>query len=270
MNAFAQFFSRRLGRWRSRNYPGAYIVSYPKSGRTWLRLMFGHLVCSRFEMNQSLMLHTRRLTRRAGMIQTTFTHDGSSIRHSNRWDQLSGSKEEYRDAKVVVQIRDPRDTMVSSYFYATKRRSVFQGPIADFLRSDKFGAKKVIKFYADWYWNRQVPKDFLLVRYEEMHTEASSVLRSVIQFLEIPSVADSMIREAVEFAQFENMRKMEATGQFQKHTLRPGDLNNTDTYKTRRGKVGGFKEHLSPEDCDFVAALVKEAQCPVFDSYGVC
>jgi len=209
MNAIAQFFTRRLGRWRNRKNPGAYIVSYPKSGRTWLRMLFGHAICQHYGMDPSLMLQTRRLTRRAGMIQTTFTHDGSSIRHCNRWDELASTKEAYRDKKVVLQIRDPRDTIVSSYFYATKRRGKFQGSISEFIRHDVFGARKLLKFYADWHQNRDVPADFLMVRYEDMHADPKAVLRAVLSFLDVDDVSDALIAGAVEFAQFENMRKME-------------------------------------------------------------
>jgi hypothetical protein len=44
------------------------------------------------------------------------------------------------------------------------------------------------------------------------------------------------------------MRKMEAEGRFQSGMLKPADKADQDSYKTRKGKPGGYIDHLSPQE----------------------
>ena len=54
--------------------------------------------------------------------------------------------------------------------------------------------------------------------------------------------------KAIEFTEFENMKKMEAEDQFNKNILRPGDPSDPDSYKVRRGEVGGFVNYFREEE----------------------
>ena len=54
------------------------IVSFPKSGRTWLRLLIGRALCERYGLPESQILDTFALTRAAGILPTVFSHDGTS------------------------------------------------------------------------------------------------------------------------------------------------------------------------------------------------
>jgi hypothetical protein len=46
--------------------------------------------------------------------------------------------------------------------------------------------------------------------------------------------------------------------------LRPGSLDDEESFKTRRGKVGGFADYLSPEDVAFVEEKVRGELDPLF------
>ena len=51
---------------------------------------------------------------------------------------------------------------------------------------------------------------------------------------------------------------MEAAGAFDSKILRPGDVRDPESFKVRRGKVGGYREYLSVEDQEYaLAALTK-------------
>ena len=67
-----------------------------------------------------------------------------------------------------------------------------------------------------------------------------------------------MFQEALEFSRFENMQKLEAAGAFDSNILHPGDVRDPESFKVRRGKVGGYREYLSAEDQQFAAAAMKE------------
>ena len=64
----------------------------------------------------------------------------------------------------------------------------------------------------------------------------------------------TMFHEALEFSRFENMQKLEAAGAFDSKILHPGDVRDPESFKVRRGKVGGYREYLSAEDQAFAAS----------------
>ena len=110
---------------------------------------------------ESEMLRIRAVTRDSGLPLTDFWHDGSDQYHQKPYQELSSDKSFYRDKKVVLLSRDVKDTLVSAYFEATKK-GIFDGSISEFIRSDLYGAKKIVTFYKHWYENRDVPKTFSL------------------------------------------------------------------------------------------------------------
>jgi hypothetical protein len=67
-----------------------------------------------------------------------------------------------------------------------------------------------------------------------------------------------MFQEALEFSRFENMQKLEAAGAFDSNILHPGDVRDPESFKVRRGKVGGYREYLSAEDQQFAEDAMTE------------
>jgi hypothetical protein len=110
-----------------------------------------------------------------------------------------------------------------------------------------------------------VPEGFLLVRYEDLKHNPVGELRRVVDFLGFTEVEDALLYEAVEFASFENMRKMEAGGTFQSMMLNPADRSDPESYKTRKGKIGGYQDYLSSEES---ARLADKMKMELSDFYG--
>ena len=50
-----------------------------------------------------------------------------------------------------------------------------------------------------------------------------------------------VVAEAVNYASFENMRKMEKNNVFNSPIMKVNNPSDYKTYKTRQGKVGGYK-----------------------------
>jgi len=53
---------------------------------------------------------------------------------------------------------------------------------------------------------------------------------------------------ALGFSSFGNMRKMEASLEYDRQLLQPGDVNDPESYKVRRGKMRGYVDYLEPSD----------------------
>jgi hypothetical protein len=52
------------------------------------------------------------------------------------------------------------------------------------------------------------------------------------------------------------MKKLERAGAFDSKILRAGDTQDPESFKVRRGKIGGFADYLSPNDQRFAAAAL--------------
>ncbi len=246
------------------NRPGAevYIISYPKCGRTWLRLLIGKAICDRYGLPPEQMLDTYGITAAPGVLRAHFSHDFSSLKAGFPYNRLPSDKSEYADSKVIFITRNVKDALVSSYFQATKRIGKFQGSISEFIRSERYGARKIVAFYNLWHANQNVPQAFLRLRYEEMHAGPEAALKKVLQFMELQNFDDALAREAVEFARFENMKKLEAQGFFRDNKMQPGQKGDAESFKVRKGKVGGYREYLGAADIAYVDGVIAEMGCP--------
>ncbi len=63
-------------------------------------------------------------------------------------------------------------------------------------------------------------------------------------------IAESDINHAIEFSSLESMRKLEASNDQPagKRRLAPKNINNPDSFKVRRGKVGGYRDYFSAQE----------------------
>ena len=152
----------------------ALIVSFPKSGRTWLRLMVGKALCTRFGMPDRKALAIDELSSRAGLLRTYVTHDGSAIEDGYTYRQLPVGKQRYAKKRIVLLTRDPKDVLVSSYFHATRRARLYSGDISTFIRDDRYGARKLARFHQIWSEHAHVPAAFMVVRYEDLQARSGN------------------------------------------------------------------------------------------------
>jgi hypothetical protein len=191
-------------------------------------------------------------------------------------DELPRSKEQFRDARVLLLVRDPRDIAVSHYFERRHRAHLwgdihradpalaavrdrlqpFSGTLSEFLRADVGSLQTIIAYYNIWAYNRYVPDRFLIVRYEDLHVDPLSVMQSVLSFLEL-SVRPEIVKAAIDEASFARMQELERSGAAGLKMLRPGDPREPESFKVRRGKVQGFRDYLSDTDVRYSSELVE-------------
>ena len=221
--------------------------------------------------------------KRPGFPGVKFIHDDSV--HWKKPGELTTTKDRYRHRKVILLVRDPRDVLVSLYFekhvrlkaYAigekkqyrevADRVKPYEGDLSSYVKQPVGGIDTIVRFYNIWNENRNLPAGFLLVRYEDLHREPQAQLRRIMDFLGLNQVDDQVIQEAVDFAAFDKMRQMEKEDRFKSTSLKPGDAGNPESFKTRKGKIGGYVEYLSPEEIDFLNSRIDQVLGGVF-GYG--
>lgn len=223
-------------------------ISYPKSGRTWLRVMLSELG-----------------------VACEYTHLGTGADKPS-WGRHFGELEAPvapEGARVLFLHRDPRDTVVSFFHEMTKRNRLAAGralqflvqgrlpprSMAAFVRSPRFGIEKTVRF--NLACAAALPG--LRVGYEALRADPVEQLGRIVAHFGTP-VAPERIRAVVEANSFEKMRAREASGVYGTHMLRPRDPGDPDSFKVRRGKIGGWRDEMDSQTQEFANG--------VLDRYG--
>lgn len=239
-----------------------FFVSYPKSGRTWVRFMLAKYL-ELYYKTEVLPENIFNFTKAHDVLPSlSFTHDGSSHKPVNLTDrELSNDKSFYFDSrKVVLLVRDPRDTVVSYFHHASSRKNLFNGSISEFIRSNRWGIEKIIAFLNNWADHIKNPK-LLFVRYEDMKSDDLTLLREMISFIGAP-YDEAIAIEATEFSKFDKMKSLINSGQIASDILTPTN-QNPNSAKVRKGLVSGYKKELNKTDIEFVNEATKKLN-PVF------
>jgi Sulfotransferase domain len=261
-------------RWARRNFSSraselsggdAIIVSVPKSGRTWLRAFLCAYFCKRFGLEFTLRPGRYDI---AGLPRVVFSHDLFEHRtKGDLWDRLRGKylvpRRELARAKIILLARDPRDCFVSLYLQLTRRDpnapiQLRQKSVSDMLRDKKFGMRAIIDTMNDWINEFSDRANFRLIRYEDLRAAPTEHFGELLTLLGEQAPDVTTFERALEFSRFENMQKLEAAGAFDSKILHPGDVRDPESFKVRRGKIGGYREYLSAEDQQYAADVLTE------------
>jgi hypothetical protein len=262
-------FLRRCLQWTRRNFSSraselsggeVIILSVPKSGRTWIRTFLCAYLCKRY--GREFTLQPGRYNE-PGFPRVVFSHDLFEHRtKGDLWDRLRGKylvpRREFQRTKIILLVRDPRDCFVSLYVQMTRRdrsagTALKQKTVSDLLRDKGFGIRGIIRAMNDWLDEFAGRENFRIVRYEALRASPAEHFRDLLAVLGETAPDMSMFQEALDFSRFENMQRLEAAGAFDSKILRPGDVRDPESFKVRRGKVGGYRDYLSAADQAYAA-----------------
>lgn len=222
-----------------------YVYSYPKSGRTWLRLILDTL-------NEK-------------EVPIAYVH-GDAVPKKGRHFKDMTFNSKLKDRKVIFLLRDPRDTVVSAYYDALHRDKIFDKGVTQFIRHPRFGIEKVLRFHQICYENQPLVDQSILITYEALKADTIGEMLKILRLLDW-QVSDQKLREAIAVSSFQNMRKMEETGDIKQtyaYALSPGNPQNPNSFKVRKGHVEGYKEELSGQDIKFCNNMMKVKPNPFY------
>ena len=262
--------SRIVEKWSPFRYAAnrraeVFFLWFPKCGGTWVRMMMHRALSQHFDVQGAPPLELEYLKDFEPRIPRIRPfHDDAA--HWKTPKQLRQHRNRYRGRKCLVLVRDPRDAIVSLHLQVTKRWRVDPDmPLSEFIWSERGSLKTMIEYYNVWARNKDVPSDLLIMRYEDLHADTEGSLRKLLDFVGVPDVSDETIKEAVAYNNISAMRKREEQGEYETRRLKPGIKGDKESLKSRRGKIGGFVDYISPEDCAKMTKLIEETMDP---SYG--
>jgi hypothetical protein len=240
-----------------------YLLSFPKVGRTWVRVLLGKLLAEHYghaELAEGEL--GERTPRFPGVPRIAVKHDDSP--HRATAAEIDADRSEYAGTRVILMIRDLRDAAVSNYFQVTRREGSFQGDLSEWLRAPRGSVASMLRYYAVWARQRHVPQAFMLLRYEDLRADPHRELRRVAEFIGLRDVSAESIARAVEFASFANMRAREAGRPADGTPLAAGRQGDPESFKTRRGKVGGHADYLSAADAAWLESRIRAELDPYY------
>ena len=252
------------------------LMSWGKSGRTWLRVMLSRAYQLKGTLDASELLDFDNLKKQDRQLPAVF------FTHNNYLRDYTGnqqSKSHFQGKRVVLLVRDPRDVAVSQFFqwqFRMRPNKKFINDYPphgaeidawDFVLDQEAGVPRIVEYFNGWAQAMPELQNVLVVRYEDMRKDPGAVLAKILAFTGT-DVTEEQVQEAVDFAAYDNMKKMEQEKFFKGSGARvkPGDKDNPQSFKVRKAKVGGYRDYFTDEQCRQLEQMVAKLD-PVF-GYG--
>jgi hypothetical protein len=249
------------------------VVSFGKSGRTWLRVLVWRYFAKKYGAASDSISEFDEFRNRDPRVPVIF------FTHDNYLKDFTGQDRKldlYGKSRVVLLARDPRDTAVSQFFQwkhriVPRKKIINDYPLDDvdlhtFITGKQAGIPKIVEFLNGWAAEMDRFPNLLMVRYEDLRADTKGQLARVLSFFgQTPT--DAELEDAVQFASVDNMRRMElenAKSATAHRSLKPGDVSDPSSFKVRRAKVGGWRDYVTEEQSDAIDRTVRETLSPVF------
>jgi hypothetical protein len=218
----------------------AFLVSYPKSGNTWLKFMLTELLGGReadLDNDSTVIADVGSHRSTPGVLP------GAGRLIKSHEPYAGPQRRVYR--RAIYLIRDGRDVAVS-YYYTLIRRGLVEGEFSPFLRLFLRGG---VDGYGPWHehvesWlDSSLAEDgsLLALKYEDLLAKPVENLSAAMEFLGVP-VAPERAEETVRAYSAERMRERERQSQFHERKKR------RDIMFVRTAGSGDWTQAFSEED----------------------
>ena len=224
-----------------------FLVSYPKSGRTWFRFLLSHYFAARSAPGTDVDLHNMfgvlpnfDLDPVRGVPAFRFGGRGKDV--PRIWvSHLAFRRSLFLNKPAIMLVRDPRDVAVSSYFHATRHKHRFEGDIEQFLEDPSQGVPAMCAYLNGWAKGIAGRRSHIL-SYEALSADPASQVAGALKFLGC-AVDEGAVEAAVRAGSFAAMQKRELAEGLPAHDY---DRSDNESLRMRRGQAGGYTDYLSP------------------------
>ncbi len=260
-------------------YRQATVVSYPKSGRTWLSFLLYHYTLTHFRaadldygftykpelrtQYQELLLRKGKrrrypivafahgvprdrsfsvLLRQARTLRARAGLPGALIGTVKRVD---GPPARFLRNPMVLLLRDPRKVVVSHYHHLRAQADLVDLSLSAFIRDEQRGLGRILRYMN--LWGPVIAEGhphLTVVRYERLVQDTPGTFDAVLRGLGVDPVSEPAVQRAVEASSFEAMQRQET--EHRKRLDPSGDVP-TDTLRVRWGATAEQPRLLSDD-----------------------
>jgi hypothetical protein len=227
-----------------------FLVSYPKSGNTWLSFLLGNVIALEEGLGQSVNFFNIQ------DFVPEYLERGAGVR-PNRWRRLpriikSHSPATGKFRKVFLLVRDPRDVMVSYFHYLHGQRQVPESfTLSELVHSPRYGIEAWCKHTRGWLDRAIRAERVHVFRYEDLIADPNNVLVAIFMLLGV-EVDGAILSEAIRRSSKKAMKELELGTRYSRYTLA-----RTDYRFVRKGEVRQGHE-LAPSDRQFIVERAAE------------
>ena len=215
-----------------------FLVSYPKSGNTWLRFLLANLIARPPES-------FRDANRLVPDIHNAHTPD---ILESVPSPRIIKSHYPFdpQYKKVIYLVRDPRSVSLSQYFFKMRRGEIssdvgFESFLEKFLDGFDDGYSNWGDNVTSWLQTERGDGSLFVIRYEALRRNTFSELKRICEFGGI-HFSDQKIEQAIANSSMEAMRKMERETGLGNQLRGKGDLSIPFV---RKGSTTEWRDYFS-------------------------
>ncbi|XP_010936423.1 flavonol sulfotransferase-like [Elaeis guineensis] len=238
-----------------------FVLSHPKSGTTWLKaLTYAIVTRTKYPFDRHPLLSQNPHECVPLMGRSYSTGQDSEIEampsprilNSHLPYSLLPHSIKSLDCQLIYVCRDPKDVLVSRWFFNNRMRSEGMKPIP-FTKAFEMFCEGNSPYGPLWehvleYWeeSQRRPDKVLFLKYEEMLEEPMRIVKRLAQFVGCPfspeEEKEGVVEEVVKLCSFDKMKSLEVniTGK-----LRPEFVTNDAFF--RKGRAGDWRNHMDPE-----------------------
>jgi sulfotransferase family protein len=232
------------------------MLSYPKSGRTWIRFMVDSYLCRLFDLDCPNVFDAEKQLKQVHPIEWTHL-TGAMIARLPYWAMGPWNLDDAaKQIPWLVLTRNFQATLASAYFQARDRVKVFQGTPSQFVRDPRYGVIKLVSFYNQFEELRPSLKTCHVFSYERFLREPKPQLRRLIEALGL-RVDEPLIDRVVEESDFENMKRLSIAPEYAGSVIAPTDPTRPETFKIRSAGRDK-KEVFNADDIAYIDRVIDD------------
>ena len=227
-----------------------YILSYPKAGRTWLKLILMNYFITKYKLilkKEEHILNTHIIAKMNKNIpDISFTHD-----LGDKWISWIGNPNDIKiilndwiDKYIVLLIRDPISILVSSFYHKKYRTTVndkdnYDGTLEEYV-NDEINFERILMYYKTWSAFLQLRRDIKgpCIYYEDLSNKECII--SLINKEFGLKISNRAINKAMNNCTFDKMKYYEQLNETSVIQITDDERSK----KFREGKQKGYIDQL--------------------------
>lgn len=233
----------------------SYLVSYPRSGRTWLSFLVANYLNVRYRLNLEIDYALSNCLVPVNNLSEFRYKNLPFIPALIRDHRVPPQRSFLQGANLIFLHRNVYDVLYSKYKKKSRLKlgrqtPTFSGSFRHYLINDEPGVNHIANYYNKWAEKAELVS--LFVSYEELHADTFHCVEKVLMSIGLEPDKE-IINQSIALSSIEHMQWLEVkrTSRFLVY-----DYSNIDNFRARVGKPNAYLEQMSRQDIDLIKQLM--------------